>query len=288
MREGRVRANGLDFAYLEEGSGPLLLCLHGFPDVAWSWERQIPAFAAAGYRVVAPFLRGYAPTAVPTDGWYDRATLARDVQGLIGALGGGPAVIVGQDWGAAITYGAIAAFPELFSRAVVMAIPHPAMIRESFTSPAQVHRAFHWWFFQLPHLPEMAVAANDFAFIDYLWEYWSSPGHDDRAHIARVKRTLAAEGSLAATIGYYRAALDPAKQDPALADLRARLEQPIRVPTLALCGGEDIRGDVMERQREHFTGPYAYRVIPGCGHFLHRERPQEVTTAVLEWLATPV
>ena len=287
MREGRVHAGGLDFAYLEEGSGPLLLCLHGFPDNAWSWERQIPAFAGAGYRVVAPFLRGYAPTAVPADGWYDRATLAADVRALVEALGGGPAVIVGQDWGAAITYGAIAAFPELFARAVVMAIPHPAMIRESFTSPAQVHRAFHWWFFQLPHLPEMAVAANDFAFIDYLWEYWS-PGHDDRAHVARVKRTLAGEGSLVAAIGYYRAALDPAKQDPALADLRARLEQPIRVPTFALCGGDDIRADVMERQKQHFTGPYTYRVIPGCGHFLHRERPAEVTRAVLDWLATPL
>jgi len=288
MREGRVQANGLDFAYLAEGSGPLLLCLHGFPDNAWSWERQIPAFAAAGYRVVAPFLRGYAPTAVPADGWYDRATLAADVRALVEALGNGPAVIVGQDWGAAITYGAIAAFPELFARAVVMAIPHPAMIRESLTSPRQVHRAFHWWFFQLPHIPEMAVAADDFAFIDYLWEYWSSPGHDDRAHIARVKRSLAGEGSLAAAIGYYRAALDPTKQDPALADLRARLEQPIAVPTFALCGGDDIRADVMERQKQHFTGPYTYRVIPGCGHFLHRERPAEVTRAVLDWLATPL
>ena len=134
----------------------------------------------------------------------------------------------------------------------------------------------------------MAVAADDFAFIDYLWEYWSSPGHDDRAHIARVKRSLAGEGSLAAAIGYYRAALDPTKQDPALADLRARLEQPIAVPTFALCGGDDIRADVMERQKQHFTGPYTYRVIPGCGHFLHRERPAEVTRAVLDWLATPL
>jgi pimeloyl-ACP methyl ester carboxylesterase len=286
MREGRVRANGLEFAYLEEGSGPLCLCLHGFPDNAWSWERQLPAFAAAGYRVVAPFLRGYAPTAVPAAGWYDRATLAADVRGLIEALDGAPAVLVGQDWGAAITYGVIAALPELVSRAVVMAVPHPAMIVASLTSPAQVHRAFHWWFFQLPNLPEMAVAANEFAFVDYVWEQWS-PGHDDHAHVARVKRSLAAEGALAAAIGYYRAALDPAKQDPALADVRARLDLPIRVPTLALCGADDLRAEVMARQRPLFTGPYAYRVVPGCGHFLHRERPAEVARAVLDWLATP-
>jgi pimeloyl-ACP methyl ester carboxylesterase len=100
----RVRANGLDFAYVEQGEGPLVLLLHGFPDTAMSWGHQIPALAAAGYRAVAPYLRGYSPTEIPRDGFYDKATLATDVAELIRALGGGPAHLIGQDWGATIGY----------------------------------------------------------------------------------------------------------------------------------------------------------------------------------------
>jgi pimeloyl-ACP methyl ester carboxylesterase len=283
MREGRIRANGIEFAYLEEGKGPLLLCLHGFPDNAWSWEHQMPAFAAAGYRVVAPFLRGYAPTEVPGNGYYDRATLALDVRGLIRALGDAPAVIVSQDWGAAITYGVLAAFPESISKAVVMAIPHPIMIRKSMRSPGQLVRAFHWWLFQLPRIPEFVSAARHYAFIEFLWRYWA-PGYEDPAHMERIKRTLASPGSLSAAINYYRAALNSSKQDPALNTLRERLDDPIKVPTLALCGGEDIRRFPMRQQAWLFGGPYEYQETEGCGHFLHRERPEAVTRAVLKWL----
>jgi pimeloyl-ACP methyl ester carboxylesterase len=104
MREGHIVANGIEFAFLEEGSGPLLLLLHGYPDNAWTWERQMAPFAGAGYRVVAPFLRGYPPTEIPARGYYDRATLALDVKALIEVLApDGRAHVVGQDWGAAMT-----------------------------------------------------------------------------------------------------------------------------------------------------------------------------------------
>ena len=93
-----IRSNGLDFAYLEEGEGPLVLLLHGFPDTAHSWSHQVPALAAAGYRAVAPYLRGYPPSEIPRNGFYDRATLATDIAALIRALGGGArARLVGQD-----------------------------------------------------------------------------------------------------------------------------------------------------------------------------------------------
>ncbi len=186
-----IRANGLDFAYLEEGEGPLVLLLHGFPDTAHSWSHQVPALAAAGYRAVAPYLRGYPPSEIPRNGFYDRATLATDIAALIRALGGGErAHLVGQDWGAAIAYGVLAAFPELVRRAVVMAVPHPAQTAKSMLDAKHVHRSFHWWFFQLPDLPERALAENDFAFIDYLWDYWASPGYRDSEHIAEIKRML--------------------------------------------------------------------------------------------------
>jgi len=281
-----VRANGLQFAYLEQGTGPLVLLLHGFPDNARSWSHQVPALAAAGYRVVAPNLRGFPPSEIPPEGFYDRGTLTEDVADLIRALGDGErAHLIGQDWGAAIAYSVLAARPDLIDRAIVMAVPHPARVATSLLDARHVHHSFHWWFFQLPGLPEQALAANDFAFIDYLWRYWSAPGHEDAAHIADIKRMLAEPGALTATLGYYRAMFDPRKADPRLESLRQSMNRPISVPTLALCGSVDPRAELMQDQAQYFTGEYRYEVVPEAGHFLHREQPAAVNRLILDWLA---
>jgi pimeloyl-ACP methyl ester carboxylesterase len=181
----------------------------------------------------------------------------------------------------------IAAFPELVRRAVVMAVPHPAEVAKSMFQAKHVHRSFHWWFFQLPGLPESALAANDFAFVDYLWELWTSPGHRDAEHVAEIKRMLAEPGALEAALGYYRAVFDRAKADPRLEDVRHATTRPITVPTLALCGGDDLRVELMTDQEPYFAGEYRFAVVPGAGHFLHREKPDEVTRLVLDWLGPP-
>ena len=289
MQQIMIEANGLRFACLDAGGevpgAPLVLMLHGFPDNQWTWEHQFDALVAAGYRVVAPNLRGYPPTDVPGDGFYDVSTLAADIRALIIVLNGGkPCFLVAQDWGAAVGYVILANFPELVRRAVLMAIPHPAAMAASLADPAQIRRAFHWWFFQLPGLPEQIVPQNDFAFIDFLWADWS-PGFDHAAHIARVKATLAEPGALAAAIGYYRAAFNPALRDPALEHRHAGLVGSIAVSTLALCGATDIRRGPMAAQAQYFTGDYAYAEVADAGHFLHRERPDEVNALILDWLA---
>src|SRR3984957_20217788 len=121
MEHETITANGLAFAYFEAGpaDGPLALCLHGFPDSAHTWRFLLPELAAAGFHAVAPFLRGYAPTAIPADGCYQIGALVRDANALHAALGGGDdAVIIGHDWGALTAYGAVAHQPERWRRMV--------------------------------------------------------------------------------------------------------------------------------------------------------------------------
>lgn len=293
MQPRSLVANGIRYAYLEQGpaQGRLLLLLHGFPDNALSWERQMPAFAQAGYRVVAPYLRGYPPTEVPhvaapgRRAYYDRATLAQDVRALIEILGRGEsAYLVAQDWGAAIAYGVLGAFPELVDRAVLLAVPHPVQIRRTLRrAPKHVVRSFHWFLFQLPGLPEALCRAGNFAFIEWLWRLWS-PAYDDRDHVAQIKRMLAEPGAMSATLAYYRAAMQAKFQDPALADLRGRLDRPTPVPTRVICGARDMRREMLAGQAGFFTGPYDWTTVEGAGHFLHREQPDEVNRLVLDWL----
>ena len=112
-----VDANGLKFAYLEEGTGPLVLMLHGFPDTAHTWDDLRSRIAAKGYRAVSPFMRGYHPTAIP-DRDADQETLARDALALVDALGASEAVVIGHDWGASAAYGAAALGPEQVNETV--------------------------------------------------------------------------------------------------------------------------------------------------------------------------
>lgn len=278
-----MTANGVNFAYLEQGDGPMVLLLHGYPDNAYTWSHLVPALAEAGYRAVAPFTRGYPPTERP-EGFYDAGTLATDARALIEALGGEPAHVIGHDWGAATTYYLIAAYPSSVRKAVTLAIPHPFQVFESFSSPALLQRAWHWWFYQLPDLPEQAVRANDFALIDHFWRSWS-PGLDDADHVEQVKRSFAEPGAVEATLAYYRAMFDHTKRDPALAHVHSALAKPIEVPTMSVIGSKDIRRELGQAQERFFAGDFRFQIVEDAGHFLHREQPELLARLVLDWLA---
>ncbi len=288
MRQIGFDANGLRFAALEAGpvDGPLALFLHGFPDSATTWQHQLPAFADAGYHAVAPWLRGYPPTEIPPRGsYYDRATLAVDVAEIIKTLSPDkPCVLIGQDWGAAIGYGVLAAFPEKVARAALLAVPHPAQVRATLKrSPKHALRSFHWFLFQLPWLPEWLCARRDYAFLETLWKLWS-PDFDDALHVAEIRSNMATPGALEASLAYYRAMFRPSKADPALTAVQTRLEAPITVPTRVLCGGQDMRKEMLEDQRHYFSADYEWTTVPGAGHFLHREQPDTVNALLLDWL----
>jgi pimeloyl-ACP methyl ester carboxylesterase len=256
-----VEANGLRFAYLEEGKGPLVLLVHGFPDTPHTWDAVRPAVAALGYRAVAPFTRGYYPTAIPADGAYGADTLGRDILALIEALGAERAVVIGHDWGAAASYSAAALGPERVSRLVTIGIPHPASIRPS---PRMLWTVRHFFTLQLP----WAVArtrANDFAHIDELVHRWSPAWNVPPGETDAVKEAFRHPGCLDAALGYYRA-IRPT--------LPASHRKRISVPTVSFAGTEDnVDPDLYDKAAPWFSGDYAVSRVPG-GHFMHREHPE--------------
>jgi len=284
-----VTVNGVEFAYLAAGvSGPLALCLHGFPDSAHSWRHLLPALADAGYRAIAPFQRGYAPTAVPGDGRYQTGMLSMDAIGFHEALGGdGDAVIIGHDWGAPATHGAAVFAPERWAKVVSMAVPPGGAMGMAFlTNLAQVKRSWYMFFFQ-HGLADMVVPGNDLAFIDMLWADWS-PGFDAAADIGHVKDCLRDPAHLGAALGYYRATLGDGYQDPTLADVQAAASQGLpSQPMLYLHGRNDgcIGVEVAESARAMVTPNITIEIVDDAGHFLQLEQPTVVNARVLEFLA---
>lgn len=277
--------NDVELAYLAEGpdDGPLALCLHGFPDSAWTWRFLSPVLADAGFRVVAPWLRGYAPSAVPADGHYQTGALAADACALHEALGGDDrAVIVGHDWGAVATYGAAAWQPQRWQRVVGAAVPPGA--GTWLLDYDQLKRSFYMFVFQHP-LADMVVPADDLAFIDRLWADWS-PGHDAREDLELLKPSLRGPANLAAALGYYRAALGTVPHDPGLADVQAAVGQPVPQPTLYLHGADDgcIGVDLAAGAEDHLGPGSRTEIIEGAGHFLHLERPDVVNPLIVDFL----
>ena len=285
--EIQVHTPEVAFTCLTQGEGPLVLLVHGFPDIPQTWSAQMHALSQAGYRVIAPYLPGYLPSRAADNACFDKASLVNHLASLIEAISPGEKLhYIAQDWGAIIGYALSAARPDLLHSAVLMAVPHPQVVADSLTVPKHIQRSYHWWFFQQPDLPEKALMANDMAYIDHLWQYWSAPGFEDPEHLAQVKACLRQPGVLKTSLAYYRAMFDPHKANPALSELRTAMQQPIGLPTLALCGADDMRAELMRTQAPCFKGRYQYQEVPHAGHFLQREQSDAVNRLLLAWLAS--
>jgi pimeloyl-ACP methyl ester carboxylesterase len=246
---------------LEIGEGPPIVFLHGFPDHPPTAVPFFAGLARSGRRVIAPWLRGYAPS--PRTGPYDLGTLAGDIAALIEPIG--PVDLVGHDWGAAIAYAVCARSPALVQRAVTLALPHPATFLRRLRDPKQLRASWYMALFQLPGAGWIAPRI-----IDRLWRDWSPGFTLDAARKGALHACLAQ--SMPAPLGYYRAAFPP-----------VRLGR-IATPLLQLHGADD--GCVLppDDSDAHRFVERTLEIVPHAGHFLHLEDPAGIAARVTAWL----
>ena len=283
-----LSANGIRFQALAAGpaDGPLVLLLHGFPELARSWRHQLLPLASTGYRAVAPDLRGYGDTDLA--GPYDITTLTDDVAALVRALGRDRATLVGHDWGGGVAWATAARRPELVERLVAINCPPAAALFEAMRrSPSQLRKSWYVLFFQLPWLPERRMAANGASVVaralvggSYRRGVWPQDELD------AYRTAFARPGRAKAAIDWYRAAFRQARRP------RRPRGAPRRVsaPTLILWGVQDrfldralVGPAVLRRALAEGNVPEVV-FVEDAGHFLQNEAPDRVNAELLRWL----
>jgi pimeloyl-ACP methyl ester carboxylesterase len=280
----RGEINGLAFAWLEAGDpdAPLALCLHGFPDTPHGWRWLLPELARAGFHAVAPYARGYAPTAVPASGVSDVGGWVADATAFHERFAGDrPAVLIGHDWGALATYGIANLEPSRWRRVVVMSIPPLQLMASRLTDFEQVHAFWYQYVFLQP-TAEVLVAHDDLVFLEKLWRLWS-PGFDPTPEIGRVKDALREPANLTAALSTYRTMLGGAPPPQEHAAELAAVFTPLTHPTLYLHGADDacfLLRDIDEARAVLPDGSRA-ELVADAGHFLQYEQPDVVNELIV-------
>lgn len=285
----QLEANGLRFSARTEGIGDPVLCLHGFPDHYESFRHQLPALAKAGYRAIAPMMRGYEPSSQPGRdvAAHHPVQLARDAIAWARNLDEGrPVHLVGHDWGAIA--GALACLlePSLFRSYTSVAIANFQSVEDGIRRhPVQIRNSWYILFFQLRGLADFVVTRNDFAFIERLWRDWSPGWVWDPAEMESLKNTFRQPGVAWSALAYYRAMMNPFLEDSKRVRELTRAET--HVPTLAVTGALD---GCIDTRLFDYVDPALYpkgvrtERIEGAGHFVHQERPEDFNTLLLSWL----
>jgi pimeloyl-ACP methyl ester carboxylesterase len=287
-----VHTSVLEISYDEGGpaDGPVVALLHGWPDDPRGWHKVAARLHAAGFRTVAPYLRGFGPTRFLADDTVRDGrgvALAQDAVDLFDALGIGRFAVVGHDWGARAAYTLAALFPERVTRIVGIALAYQP--RGVFTLPpfSQARRFWYQWFLMLDAGAE-AMRADPTGFARIQWDTWSPPGWFDDAEFAMTAKSFSHPDWASVTLNAYRRRWQPDATDTRYDALQSRLSEieTIATPTLMIQGGMDTCDEPSSSQGldGHFTGGYRRIVFDQIGHFPAREAPNAVADAVIEHL----
>lgn len=285
IRSERVRANGLDFHVNVCGEGDrLALCLHGFPEIGYTWRHQLPLLASLGYRVWAPDLRGFGQTDKPRGvKSYAVEHLVDDAAGLIDASGTKETLLLGHDWGVMVA--SQVAFHKVrpLERLVLFNGAAIGMQRDMGFSLSALRRTFYALFFQLPFLPERMLAAGNYRAIreSFTGRMTGRPDRITGEDIRVFKEAMARPGALTGGVNYYRAQI----RGGGFRRMMARGFPTIETPTLIVWGEDDpvLVPSTIDRADERIRD-LTLRFLPGVGHWVQQEAPEEVNEMLEAWL----
>jgi pimeloyl-ACP methyl ester carboxylesterase len=281
----RVAANGIHFEVATMGRGDrLALCLHGFPEHAYSWRYQMPLLAQLGYRVWAPNLRGYGGSDSPSQvAAYKTRTLVEDVIALIKASGAKEVLLMAHDWGGALAWSVALIAPELIQRLVILNLPHPACFARELRRPVQLAKSWYIFFFQLPWLPEFLLSrGHGRAIAESIRRTSRNRARFPDEVIEVYRQNAARPGGLRAMINWYRAAL----RSGALGRPRRGSIPIIQTPTLFLWGDADVALSIRTtRGTENYVENLTFRIFPGVSHWIQQEAPDAVNAMLEAWLS---
>ncbi|GAA2165348.1 alpha/beta hydrolase [Pedococcus bigeumensis] len=283
-----VAANGARFHVAEQGEGPIVLLLHGFPQFWWAWRHQMAALAESGYRACAMDLRGYGASDKPPRG-YDTRTSATDVASVLRSLGGSRAVVVGHGWGGWIAWSMPTLQPTVTRAIASLSMPHPLVFRKaSFANPRQLRANAYLGGLQRPFVPERQMTVHG-GYVQRLLREWASPeGIWPSPEEARIYADAMALPFVAHSAAEYYRWVVRSQVRPDGWKFAARMRTPISLPVLQLHGEHDgaVLADTAGGSASYVTGPFERHLVPNAGHFLPEEAPDVVNQHLLDWLAT--
>jgi pimeloyl-ACP methyl ester carboxylesterase len=269
----KIEANGLTHNVIVEGEGPAVLLLHGFPDSSRLWHNQIDALTAAGYRIVAPDLRGFGETDKPegVDAYFVLNAI-EDLKGILDHLDIEKTHLVGHDFGAASSWVFASLIPERVETLTAISVGHPFCLR--LAGYEQLARSWYMFMFQFEGVAEEFISRNDFEFI----RAWGPSLAEERV------QNLSRPGALTAGLSWYRANIPPyswINEPPEL--------PPIKVPTMGIWSSKDfaLTEEQMTLSEKFVNGPWRYEKIEDVGHDVPVDAADELNRMLLDFLADP-